>query len=102
MQQRRFLRLTEASTSRRADAVGGPLSWWRLLVRQLACLQAKVNTAGLGGQRIDPALPRGFVDRVGGFELADLPTELRGDLGAGLVTQAQNNPRSGDQLLVAV
>ena len=43
----RCLRLTEASTSRRADAVGGPLSWWRLLVRQLVCLQAKVNTVSV-------------------------------------------------------
>ena len=42
-------------------------------------------------RKFDPALPGGFVDGVGGFELTDLPTELRGDLGAGLVAQAQKD-----------
>ena len=57
----------------------------------LARPDAAAPAAGLGGQKIDPALPGGFVDGVGGFELADLPTELRADLGAGLVAQAQKD-----------
>ena len=39
----------------------------------LARPDAAAPAASLGGQKIDPALPRGFVDGVGGLELADLP-----------------------------
>ena len=64
MQQRRFLRLTEASTSRRADAVGGPLSWWRLLVRQLACLQAKVKH-GLSHPTLEAVIVHELLEQFG-------------------------------------
>ena len=62
------------------------------LLKTLARADAALAAAGLGGHQVDAAPPGGFVDGVGAFDLAHLPAQLRGDLGAGLVTQAQKDP----------